>query len=41
VRIRFLEDAGGMVMTVHDPELVLAARSRREAVKLANNTVAA
>ena len=31
VRIRFVEDAGGMVMTVHDPELVLTARSRREA----------
>ena len=31
VPIRFAEDAGGMVMTVHDPELVLTARSRREA----------
>jgi len=31
VRIRFVEDAGGMVMTVHDPELVLTARGRREA----------
>ncbi len=31
VRIRFAEDPGGMVMTIHDPDLVLTARKKAEA----------
>src|SRR5882724_1575707 len=31
VRIRFAEDPGGMVMTIHDPDLVLTARKKADA----------
>jgi len=30
VRIRFADDPGGMVMTIHDPDLVLTARRKQE-----------
>jgi hypothetical protein len=31
VRIRFVDDQGSIMMTIHDPELVLTARQRQEA----------
>jgi len=31
VRIRFADDLGGMVMTIHDPDLVLTARKKADA----------